>query len=337
MHPCGGLQAAPRGSLDKPAEPHRMTTTTFLFLQVALVLVAWFIMSRRGSQPLKRLQRYVIRSKDLAGKGGKPTLYQTLDIKMERTPVFKTLFNSIESLLTMANIPVKTSEFLVAVLILMVTALVVQFLIIGFSYTSPMVLIGALILSFGFLKVYIGIRLGKIRGQLKLSISMLANNLKAGNSFIQGLRQVTTDVDPPLKGEFELLLSENQLGIPLDAALNNMLKRVPCKELETLVRGVILQQQTGANLVYILTTIYQTLQDRDDLRSKINILTIQGKLSGCLCVAIPFLLFWFMHASTPDYTGVMLHTPMGRSMLMLCGFLIFLGSYFIFRIVQFKY
>lgn len=314
-----------------------MSTTTFLIVQVTLVLAVWLIMSRRGSKPLKRLQRYVIRSKEETGKGGRPNLYQSLDVKMERTPAFKELFNAIESHLTMANIPVKTSEFMIAVLILMVTALVVQFLLTGFSYTSPLVLVGALILAFGFLKVYIQIRIGKIRKQLKLAISMLANNLKAGNSFIQGMRQLTTDIDQPLKGEFELLLNENQLGIPLDQALNNMLKRVPCKELETLVRGVILQQQTGSNLVYILNTIYQTLQDRDDLRNKIHILTIQGKLSGALCTAIPFLLFGFFHVSQPDYTGMLLYTPLGQKMLMLCGFLIMLGGYFIFRIVQFKF
>ncbi|MBI4179740.1 type II secretion system F family protein [bacterium] len=321
-----------------------MSTATFFLIQTVLLTAVWIIMGRRASPVLKRLQRYISQSKlapAASGGGqsaGKVTMYEALDTRMERVPVLKTLFNRVEDLLVRANIPVKTSEFLIAVLILIVTAQIVQFFLVGgYSATSPLVLAGSLILSFGFLKVYIRIRLGKIQKQLKMSISMLANNIKAGHSFTQALRQVTADLEQPLKGEFELLLNENRLGLSLEVALNNMLRRIPCKELETLVQGVILQQQTGSNLVYILNTIYQTLQDRDELRSKISTLTIQGKISGMICVAIPYLLFWFMHMSQPDYTGMLLYTPIGKVLLAFCIFLSFLGTFFIVKIVRFKF
>ncbi len=298
-------------------------------------------MGKREPPVFRRMKRYIVKSQITTGKakgGNRPSFYQAIDNKMERVPIVKVLFNHIEQNLSMANIPVKTSEFLIAVLILIVTAQVVEFFIVGgYHYSSPLVLAASLIFSFGFLKVYIRLRIGRIRKQLKLAISMMANNLKAGHSFIQAMRQVCTDLAQPLKGEFEILMNENRLGIPLDVALNNMLKRVPCKELETLVRGVILQQETGSNLVFILNTICQTLQDRDELRSKIDVLTVQGKISGVLCVCIPFLLFWYIHVSQPDYTEVLLHTQMGQTLLALCGFMIFLGTFCIIKIVSFKF
>lgn len=315
------------------------TDIIFLLVGITMVSAVWVLLGRGGSYQLKRLGRYIlIASKQTEGKKGKPNLYQAIDQKLDRVPVIKTLFNYIERHLTMANIPVKTSEFLIAVLVLMVTALVVQILLTGgVHYLSPLVLAGALLFSFGLLKLYIAIRIGNVRKQLKLAISLLSNNLKAGHSFIQAMRQVTADLTDPLKSEFELLLNENRLGIPLDVALNNMLKRVPCKELQTLVRGVILQQQTGSNLIYILNTIYQTLQDRDELRSRINVLTVQGKLSGVVCVSIPFLLFLYMHKSQPDYTEILLKTQTGNYMLMTCGIMILIGSVIIVRIVRFKF
>lgn len=316
-----------------------MPNPNFLFFAAAVIVAAWFLTRPREAEALKRLQRYM--SKETGGdrsKAGRFSIYHKLDTKMERVPAFKKLFNAIEQNLIMANLPIKTSEFLIGVMILSVTLLIVQIIMTGgYHPMSPLVVPGGMLLSFVLLKMYIQLRIGRIRGQLKLAISMLANNLKAGHSFIQGLRQVTSDLNQPLKSEFELLLNENQLGIPLDVALNNMQKRAPCKELQTLVRGVILQQQTGSNLVFILNTIYQNLQDRDDLRNKISVLTIQGKLSGLICVAIPFLLLWFMSATQPDYTDVLFNTPLGQTLLKLCGFMIFLGSFFIMKIVSFKF
>ena len=314
---------------------------TFIFVEASLISAGWLLLRRRGSRSLKRLGRYFVIP---SGRGvsaigaGKPSVYQAMDTRMERVPVLRSLFNYIEQQLAMANLPLKTSEFLTAILILMIAALVLQiFLAGGYTAQSPVILVGVPVMSFGFLKLRIRIRMGRIRKQLKLAISLLANHLKSGNSFVQALRQVTDDLDEPLKGEFELLLNENRLGISMEDALNSMVRRVPCKELRTLVQGVMLQHETGSNLVYILKTIHQTLQDRDDLRNKISVLTVQGKLSGVVCVAIPFLLFWLMHKTQPGYADVMVHTETGRRLLMLCGMLILVGSFFILRVVRFKY
>lgn len=316
-----------------------MGILTFLLVQVLIAAVVWVIIRRRESGSFKRLDRYIHAGvAQVKEKKKGENIYAALDKKMDRVPVLKTVFNSIDRVLTVANVPVKTSEFLISILVLMVVSLAVQmFLTHGPGPASLGAILGSLLLPFVLLNVHIKLRMGKMRKQLKLCISLLANSMKAGNSFIQALRHVTGDLDEPLAGEFRLLLNENGMGIPIETALNNMARRVPCSEMQALVRGVILQQQTGSNLVHILNTIFQTLQDREELRNKISVLTIQGKISGMVCVSVPVFMFMLMSKAQEGYSDVMMNTPMGHLLLMACGFLMALGSGLIYKIVSFKF
>lgn len=316
-----------------------MTAVALLFAETLALAAAWFLICRRDTGTLKRLSRYV--NLKVAGPDGKKRaedLYEVLDSKMDRLPLTRTIFNYFEQLLTVANLPIKTSEFLIGTVLLMISSLMMQvFLSGGFNAGAVVVLLGSLFLPLAVLKIHIHLRMKKLRRQLKLAISLLANGMRAGNSFVQALRHVSADLEEPLAGEFEFLLNENRLGIPIEEALNNMSRRVPCPEMRSLVRGVIFQQQTGGNLVYVLKTLYQTLQDRDDLRNKISILTIQGKISGVVCISVPFFMFLLMHKSNPAYTQVLLGTQMGHYLLMICALLLVVGSALVYKIVSFKF
>lgn len=305
----------------------------------AVAVVAWVVLRRQGSGALKRMVRYIPEIEaHTASKKKSGGIYAILDKKMDKVPVLKTIFNTIDRILAVANVPVKTSEFLISIVVLMFTTLVVQiFLSRGVGPASVLAILGSLILPFVALNIHIQLRLGKMRKQLKMCISLLANSMKAGNSFIQAMRHVTGDLDEPLAGEFKLLLNENLLGVPIETALNNMARRVPCPEMKALVRGVVLQQQTGSNLVRILNAIFQTLQDREEMRNKISVLTIQGKISGCICVMVPVALFFLMSKAQDGYSEIMMNTPEGHYLLMACGFLILLGGSLIYKIVAFKF
>ncbi len=316
-----------------------MEILVFLLAPVLVVTVVWIILRQRESGPLKRLGRYVhTAAAHTISKKKTGDIYAKLDQRMDKVPVLKTAFNAIDRTLTVANVPVKTSEFLISILVLMVISLIVQiYLSGGAGPASLAAIIGSLVMPFVFLNLYIHLRLSKMRKQLKLCISLLANNMKAGNSFIQAMRSVAGDLDEPLAGEFKMLLNENGLGLPIEDALNNMARRVPCSEMQALVRGVILQQQTGSNLVHILNTIFQTLQDREEMRNKISVLTIQGKISGVVCISVPFFMYLLMSKAQQGYSDVMLNTQSGHYLLIACAFLMVLGSTLIYKIVSFKF
>lgn len=306
----------------------------------AVLLVFLKNVKQRKAQILKRLERYTNPDPGAVEDPKKKSMniYAKLDKKMDKIPGINTIFNYIERQLLVASAPVKTSEFLISIVVLMFTALLVEFMLVGISVMGIIVvIIGSIFMPFVMLNVYIQMRIAKMRKQLKLCISLLANNMKAGNSFIQGLRYVTADMEEPLAGEFRILLNENLLGLSIETALKNMAKRIPCGEMQALVRGVVLQQQTGSNLVHILNTIFQTLQDREEMRNKISVLTIQGKISGFVCGMVPVALFFLMKAAQDGYGEVMLHTPEGHYLLIACGLLMSIGAFFIYKIVAFKF
>ncbi|MBI4178090.1 type II secretion system F family protein [bacterium] len=316
-----------------------MSAIGFLFAQSLILAAAWILICRRDAGILKRMGRYVdLKVKPGAGRKSSEDIYRLLDTKMERLPVTKVIFNHIEQLLTVANVPLKTSEFLIGVFLLTGVSLILNIFLSG-GPNPPgcaVVLIGSILLPFALLKAHILLRVRKLRKQLKFAISILANNMKAGNSFVQALRHVTADLEEPLVGEFRLILNETLMGIPVGEALHNMSRRVPCPEMQSMVRGVAFQQDAGGNLVHILKTIFQTLQDHDDLRNKIAVLTIQGKISGLVCVSVPFFMLLLMHKTQSGYSETLFHTPPGQFLLALCAGLLIVGSFLVHRIVSFK-
>lgn len=318
-----------------------MNTQILIVLSVliAVFAAAFIALRRRGIGALRRMERYIpMTATQTSAKKKSGSIYAALDKKMDKVPVLKTIFNAIDRILTVANVPVKTSEFLISIVVLMFTSLVVQiFWTRGVGPASILAILGSLILPFVVLNIHIKLRLGKMRKQLKLCISLLANSMKAGNSFVQALRHVSGDLDEPLAGQFKMLLNENLLGIPIETALNNMARRVPCDEMKALVRGVVLQQQTGSNLVHILNAIFQTLQDREEMRNKISVLTIQGKISGFVCVMVPVALFFLMSKAQDGYADIMMRSREGHYLLLACGFLILMGGSLIYKIVSFKF
>lgn len=316
-----------------------MVWFTFLIPPLAIAVVIWLMSRSHSADVMKRLERYIhLKTTQMEAQKKSKNIYAAIDKRMDKVPVLKTAFNGIERLLTVANVPVKTSEFLIIILVTMIVVLALQvFLTGGMGMASFGAIMGSIVMPFVILQIRIQLRLAKLRGQLKLCISLLANSMKAGNSFIQALRHITADLHEPLAGEFRLLLNENGLGIPLDAALNNMGRRVPCNEMRALVRGVILQQQTGSNLVAILNSIFNTLQDRDELRNKITTMTLPGKISGGACIMVPFGLFMIMSKAQEGYSEVLLHSHMGHMLILACFVLMVVGSFFIYKIVSFKF
>lgn len=184
---------------------------------------------------------------------------------------------------------------------------------------------------FGFLAPVLVIKVQKTRrvmifeGQLLDAVLLLANALRAGHSFGQGLEIISRDMPAPLSGEFSKVSRETKIGISLDEALINLTRRIESKDLEMFVTGILIQHQIGGDMAEILDNIAHTIDKRIKNRAKIKAITAQTRLSAWIVSLLPIVLAVYIFGSHPDYGKIMLVEPIGTIMLAVGGVMMLLG------------
>jgi tight adherence protein B len=152
-------------------------------------------------------------------------------------------------------------------------------------------------------------RLKKFNDQLPDTITLLANSLRAGSSFLQGIELVTREARPPISEEFERVVREMQLGVALQPALNNLVRRVDSEDLELMVTAIQIQSQVGGNLATVLDAIAHTIRERIRIYGEIQTLTAMQRYSGYVITLLPIGLAGLLFIISPTYMNKMLEKP----------------------------
>ncbi|MGE5580276.1 MAG: type II secretion system F family protein [Bacillota bacterium] len=161
----------------------------------------------------------------------------------------------------------------------------------------------------------IRVRAAKLEIELVDALTLIANSLRAGHSFMQALELVGKDAPPPLGPELAKVLRDSRLGMSIDDAFAGLLSRFESRDLELAVTGVLIQRQVGGNLAQVLDSIASTIEKRIKARGKIRTLTAQGRLSAWVISLLPFAMAGVMFSMYPDFSSVMLKSPLGIGML----------------------
>lgn len=179
-------------------------------------------------------------------------------------------------------------------------------------------------------------RFKKFEGQLADALELMARALRSGHSLGSGLHVVASEMPAPISTEFLKVHEEQNLGIPIDQALKNLLKRVPNMDLQFFVIAVCIQRQCGGDLAEILNKISGLVRERFKILGQVKALTGEGRISGIVLMALPPLLFAAVYYLNPDYVMVLFDREEGRKMLFATGFLQVLGAVCIKKIIDIK-
>ena len=156
-------------------------------------------------------------------------------------------------------------------------------------------------------------RLGAFNKQLPDTITLIANALRAGSSFLQAIELVVRESRPPISTEFGRVIREVNLGLPFDQALENMVRRVRSDDLELMATAISIQHQVGGNLAEILDSIAYTIRERVRIKGEIRTLTAQQRLSGYVVGFLPIGLAGFLFVAAPGLHGADVPQPARRS------------------------
>ena len=201
---------------------------------------------------------------------------------------------------------------------------------------APIIAFVALLFPYSFLYVKRKRQFQKFTALLPDAMDLVSRALRAGHSLTAALDLVGQEIADPVGKEFRRVSEEQNLGLPLRDALLNLAERVPLPDVRFLVAAMLIQRETGGNLVEVLDKTTSLLRDRIRLQGEVRIYTAQGRLTGWILCLLPVFLFFALTAINPNYTAPLLNEPAGQHLLIAGSVLMLLGILAIRKIVQIK-
>jgi tight adherence protein B len=210
---------------------------------------------------------------------------------------------------------------------------------------NPIVLLVGAVIGFFLPRFYVkrrqGGRLNQFNKQLPDTITLLANALRAGSSFLQAVELVVRESRPPISTEFQRVIREVNLGLPFEKALENMVRRVKSEDLDLMATAISIQYQVGGNLAEILDSIAYTIRERVRIKGEIRTLTAQQRISGYVVAFLPIGLTGILFLIAPGFMTPMFDPavniagiPTGVVLMAVGGTMMFIGFMIIRKIVD---
>ena len=180
-------------------------------------------------------------------------------------------------------------------------------------------------------------RIDRFEELLPEGIDLVVNALKSGFSLESSLSLVAQEIPDPLGPEFAITFEEQNLGLDLLQALDNMNRRMPSEDLKIMTTAISIQKKTGGNLAEVLGKIARLIRERFYLRREIRTLSAQGRLSGLTLVLLPLIMAVILTVLSPTYVKTLFDDPAGQYMVGTAVVLQVIGIVVIRRIVDLKF
>jgi tight adherence protein B len=314
----------------------------FTVLAALLVLAAGILAAStlRGSWLKRRVAAHVEPSRGRAAKHrtGRERLAMLSGLfrVTESTFAHRRQWRNLQLLLERADLPLRTVEF--------------AWLLIGCSFVLAVL---AAIISGGALAIlgsflvggfvpYLVVwmkakrRMRAFEDQLPDLLITMAASLKAGHSFKQGIQSVVDEGQDPAAKELRRVITDTQLGRPMEAALQETADRIGSKNFSFVITAVNIQRQVGGSLAGLFDMVADTVRDRQQFARKIRSLTAMGRMAAYVLVGLPFFIALAMTVLNPTYMDPLFHTHTGHMLIMGGLTMMAFGSLILKKIVSFK-
>jgi tight adherence protein B len=180
------------------------------------------------------------------------------------------------------------------------------------------------------------VRFSRFDNLLPEAVDLMSRGLKAGHAISAVFEMVGNEVGDPVGYEFKTMAEQQSLGIPMREAMDNLVTRVPRDDVRFLAAAVLLQKETGGNLVQILDKTAVVMRERARLRGQLKIYTAQGRITGWILCAAPFLMFALINLVNKEYEKPLFTDPTGLKMIYAGLAMMVLGVLAIRKIIDIK-
>src|SRR5205085_11438042 len=232
-----------------------------------------------------------------------PVLHRTL-IRFE-------IFTRLQNVLKQADVKILVNRFILISLILGLVGGTLVLVFSGSIFATIVVTVGGMIAPLLFVLSKRRKRFKHFLEQLPDALELMVRSLQAGHSFSSAMQMVATEMPDPIAREFGKAYEEQNLGLNLKNALENLAERVPLLDLKMCVTAVLIQREIGGNLSEVLRNICHTIRELFRIQGDIRVRSAQARLSGYIVSALPFFLFFWINLVNPNYMRPMYEHPWG--------------------------
>jgi len=166
------------------------------------------------------------------------------------------------------------------------------------------------------------------------AIDMMGRAMRAGHSMAASINTIAEQSVEPVKSEFCEVYKQQNFGLPLRDALNQMLERMPSQDLKVLVTGILVQKETGGNLAEILDRTAAVIRERLRIQGEIRTHTAQGRMTGWILCSLPVVMLLMINFINPGYSDVLLNTHIGHLLICIGLGLLITGAVIIRSIIH---
>jgi tight adherence protein B len=177
-------------------------------------------------------------------------------------------------------------------------------------------------------------RFAKFEEELPEALDLMVNGLRAGHSLTAAIGLVAREAPDPIGGEFRICFDEQNYGLELRNALENLVTRVPLQDLRIVATGIMIQKESGGNLAEVLDKASIVVRERFRLRRQIRVHTAQGRMTGWILTFLPVLLGIALYIVSPKTMSVLWTNPIGLKLMYAAVVSMFIGALIIRKIVN---
>lgn len=170
--------------------------------------------------------------------------------------------------------------------------------------------------------------------QLPDALDLVARALSAGHAFSESLQMVSTEMPEPISTEFRKAYEEQNLGLSVKLALENLTQRIPLLDLKMCVTAVLIQRETGGNLAEILEKVAYTIRERFRILGDLKTLTTSSRMSAWLLCGLPIGVALMVTFLNPDYMSVLWRDPRGHYLIAVALFMQISGMLIVRKILK---
>jgi tight adherence protein B len=179
-------------------------------------------------------------------------------------------------------------------------------------------------------------RLNAFLSQLPDALELMSRALSAGHAFAESLHMIATEMPEPIAGEFRKTYEEQNLGLSLKLALENMTERVPLLDLRLCVTAILIQRETGGNLAEILEKVAHTIRERFRIIEDLKTLTTSSRMSAWILCGLPVFVAVTVTVLNPDYMSVLWKDQRGHTLIVVALAMQIMGMLIIRKILRIK-
>ena len=177
-------------------------------------------------------------------------------------------------------------------------------------------------------------RFDKFLAGLPEALDLMVSALRAGHSLIAAMGLVARECPDPVGTEFKSTFEEQNYGLELKTALDNMLNRVPLQDLRIVCTAIMIQKESGGNLAEVLDKVAHVIRERFRLKRQIMTHTAQGRLTGWILTCLPIFLGIALYFLNPEMMSLLWTRPIGVKLIWAACGMIVVGGFIIRQIVD---